>query len=132
MNFPFLALLAEVTELELMDGISLMVVGMGVVFFALITLWALLGLLGFRRAEAPKPAVAPQPAAPAPAPAASAAPASQDEITPEIYAMITAAVVAVAGRRARIQRVRFVRQADESWAIHGRQAIQASHRIRKG
>lgn len=128
MNIPFLALLAEVTELELMDGITLMLVGMGVVFFALITLWALLGILGFRRAEQPKPAAV----TPAPATASVAAATPEDQITPEIYAMITAAVVAVAGRRARIQRVRFVRQADESWAIHGRQAIQASHRIRKG
>lgn len=129
MNFPFLALLAEVTELELMDGITLMVVGMGVVFFALLTLWALLGVIGFRKAEQPKPALASPTAAPAAPVAVSPA---DDTITPEVYAIITAAVIAVAGRRARIQRVRFVRQADESWAIHGRQAIQASHRIRKG
>ncbi len=108
------------------EGLQLTVVGMGVVFFGLIAIWVMTTVLN-KMTQEPEKAPAP---APAPTPAASTNP---DEISPETFAIITAAVMTVVRKPIRIERVRFVSQQNSgAWAEHGREAIHGSHRIRKG
>ena len=119
--------LALTTE-QITGGLVLMVVGMGVVFSALILiLWAIKGM----NSALSKPAPAPAPA-PAAAPAAAPAPAkpASDEEDPEILAVIAAAVAAVVRKPHRIRRVDSLTNAPtgSNWARHGRRAIMTSHR----
>jgi len=80
-------------------------------------------------APASPPAQAPQPAvekAAAPAPA----PAPAEEVAPEIILVISAAVAAFLGKRARVRGARLVRTAPSSaWAQQGRVFVQASHNL---
>jgi len=80
-------------------------------------------------APAPAPAPAPQPAvekAAAPAPA----PAPAEEVAPEIILVISAAVAAFLGKRARVRGARLVRTApSNAWAQQGRVFVQASHNL---
>ncbi len=65
-----------------------------------------------------------------PAPAASAAPAKEEGISPEIMAVISAAVTHFLGLRARIRHARLVQpMATNPWAQQGRVFIQASHNL---
>jgi methylmalonyl-CoA carboxyltransferase 12S subunit len=81
---------------------------------------------------------APAPAAivPPPAPVIAAAvpkppePAVAEEVSPEIIMVLTAAVAAFLGKRARIRGARLVRTAPSSaWAQQGRVFVQASHNL---
>ena len=83
----------------------------------------------------PKEAVstlAPVPASPKavePAVAVAPAPASE-EVSPEMIMVLTAAVAAFLGKRARIRGARLVRPAPSSaWAQQGRVFVQASHNL---
>jgi methylmalonyl-CoA carboxyltransferase large subunit len=68
-------------------------------------------------------------AAPAPAPP-PAAPEKVEEVAPEIIMVLTAAVAAFLGKRARIRGARLVRTAPSSaWAQQGRVFVQASHNL---
>ena len=77
--------------------------------------------------------------APAPAPTAPLAvqPAPQppepekvEEVAPEIIMVLTAAVAAFLGKRARIRGARLVRTApSNAWAQQGRVFVQASHNL---
>jgi methylmalonyl-CoA carboxyltransferase large subunit len=95
------------------------------------------------RKSAPAPAaIVPPPApviaaiVPPPAPAIAAAvpkppePAVAEEVSPEIIMVLTAAVAAFLGKRARIRGARLVRTAPSSaWAQQGRVFVQASHNL---
>lgn len=72
----------------------------------------------------------PPPPPPAPAPVLAPAPAS-DEITPEILMVLTAAVSAFLGKKARIRRARVAQHAglSSAWAQQGRVFVQASHNL---
>lgn len=109
------------------EGGMLAIVGMGVVFFALILLNLLLSVLNKMQVRQQLLAQAQAPAIP---PVATTA---HDEIEPEVLAVLTAAVIAAIGRPARIRSVRMI-QRDESsaWADRGRARLQASHTLRKG
>jgi methylmalonyl-CoA carboxyltransferase large subunit len=75
---------------------------------------------------------APPPPAPAPAvvQTAAPAPAEPEEITPEILVVLTAAVAAFLGKKARIRRASVVsRGSGNSWAQQGRVFVQASHNL---
>ena len=81
-----------------------------------------------------KAALAPVPAAPTPVIAAPApkppAPEIVEEVSPEIITVLTAAVAAFLGKRARIRGARLVRTAPSSaWAQQGRVFVQASHNL---
>ena len=66
-------------------------------------------------------------AAPAPKPAE---PAIVEEVSPEIILVLTAAVAAFLGKRARIRGARLVRTApSNAWAQQGRVFVQASHNL---
>ncbi len=68
-------------------------------------------------------------AAPAPAPAPQAASAKEEELSPEILMVISAAIAAFLGKKARIRRVRRATPGMNPWAQQGRVNIQASHNV---
>ena len=94
-------------------------------------------------AEPAKPAPAPAPAAasPAPAPLAASAPVATpapkpvepekaEEVGPDVILVLSAAVAAFLGKRARIRSARLVRTApSNAWAQQGRVFVQASHNL---
>ncbi|MGD8453468.1 MAG: OadG family transporter subunit [Phycisphaerae bacterium] len=112
---------------NLFDGVMLSIVGVAVVFLALVLVWGglelLRGILSQRRA-ATVVAAAPAPADP---------PVAEDgPVDGRTLAILTAAAVAALGPGVRIRRVRsVVRHPSSSWTGHGRIAVQSSHRFRK-
>ena len=90
-------------------------------------------LIESRNVKMPEAAPAPVPvAALAAAPVAAPAPVTPgpEEVTPEIIMVLTAAVAAFLGKRARIRGARLVRPAASSaWAQQGRVFVQASHNL---
>ncbi|MEI8036781.1 MAG: hypothetical protein WCJ14_00175 [Verrucomicrobiota bacterium] len=79
-------------------------------------------------ALAPQPAaVLPQPAAPAATVAKAPAPAQPEGLTPEIIAIIAAAVTSVLGSAHRIVSIK---SQNSHWEKAGRQSVLTSHRIR--
>ena|SRR5579862_7980402 len=78
---------------------------------------------------APPPAPPPPPVAVAPA-AKPAGPEKVEELTPEIVMVLSAAVAAFLGKRARIRAARLIRTApSNTWAQQGRAFVQASHNL---
>jgi methylmalonyl-CoA carboxyltransferase 12S subunit len=79
------------------------------------------------RADNGSAQIQPAPAVPAPAPA----PAGPEEITPEILMVLTAAVSAFLGKKAKIRRARVAQYAglSSAWAQQGRVFVQASHNL---
>jgi methylmalonyl-CoA carboxyltransferase large subunit len=70
--------------------------------------------------------------APAATPAATAAPATtlDEELSPEIIMVLSAAVAAFLGKKARIRQVRRIPTVGfNPWAQQGRATIQASHNL---
>ncbi len=81
--------------------------------------------------EPPAP-IAPVAAAIAPPPVASPKPEPEkvEEVGPEMIMVLTAAVAAFLGKRARIRSARMMRPAPSSaWAQQGRVFVQASHNL---
>lgn len=89
-----------------------------------------IALLEARLAPAPVPAPAPPPpviSAPRPKPPE---PEKVEEVTPEIIMVLSAAVAAFLGKRARIRSARLVRTgSSNAWAQQGRVFVQASHNL---
>jgi methylmalonyl-CoA carboxyltransferase large subunit len=87
-------------------------------------------LIEKRNAEpASLPAPAPVVAAVAPPPPPPE-PAKAEEVSPEMIMVLTAAVAAFLGKRARIRGARLVRPApSNAWAQQGRVFVQASHNL---
>ena len=88
------------------------------------------------RMAAPNPAVVPSaPAEPRPLgsgipPAPKPPPEQAGEIAPETILILSAAVAAFLGKRARIRSARLVRTApSNAWAQQGRVFVQASHNL---
>ena len=88
--------------------------------------------------EAAAPAPAPIPAVvPVAAPAMAAQPAAKapepeiaEEVSPDMIMVLTAAVAAFMGKRARVRGARLVRNApSNAWAQQGRVFVQASHNL---
>ena len=83
-----------------------------------------------QNAPASGPAVAiqqPPAIAAAPGPEPAARPAEEEGISEEIVLVISAAVAAFLGVRARIRQIRLI--TSPAWAQQGRVSIQASHRL---
>jgi methylmalonyl-CoA carboxyltransferase large subunit len=75
-----------------------------------------------------KPAHAPVP--PPPSAPKPSEPEKIEEVTPETILILSAAVAAFLGKRARIRSARLVRAAPSSaWAQQGRVFVQASHNL---
>lgn len=112
-----------------MDYLSLAVqlaaTGMTVVFSGLVLLFVLMSLFRYLEArpksdqskERAESSASPQP--------------SPDALTPEMMAVISAAVTQAIGRKVRVKRIRY-RAADSgtSWSRQGRVTIMGSHRVR--
>jgi glutaconyl-CoA decarboxylase len=101
--------------------------GMLMVLVTLAVLWGVCALtakmcaifLPEKKAPAPVQAVQPKPEPP---------PAADDGISPEILAVIAAAVAAVSGNEP--VRIVSIKPTSSSWERAGRQAVLTSHRIR--
>jgi hypothetical protein len=115
----------------LIEAIELALVGLSIVFVALL---AIMGMLTLLRLVPPDPTVEVQ-LSPKPKPAAAAVglqePAEDDdEISPQVLTVISAAVCAALGPGARVRRVRIASpQQHEPWAEIGRKEIHSSHRL---
>jgi Na+-transporting methylmalonyl-CoA/oxaloacetate decarboxylase gamma subunit len=110
---------------DLLQGFVLALVGMGVVFLALVLLGVLMALL-----SRPLPSLGRRPRQPQ----AVDGEVKGDGLEAEVRTLvvITAAVAAVMGPWARVRRIQMVQPAlPSAWAAHGRAAVQASHRLRK-
>ncbi len=59
-------------------------------------------------------------------------PPKDDEISPEILMVISAAIAAFLGKKARIRRVRRIQAGVNPWSQQGRVNIQASHNVAWG
>ncbi|MBX3728090.1 MAG: OadG family protein [Candidatus Sumerlaeia bacterium] len=134
--FAPLTLLATF-EADADEGLLLMMLGMGVVFGALILLWGVLELLR-RTVGRPEPSTAPKPVAVAPAAALPATPpmaaaGDETELDALTLAILTAAAIAVVGAPVRLTSVSLVPKGEgEAWATRGRIAIHTSHKLRRG
>ncbi len=86
------------------------------------------------RLPVPQPLPAPAPPPPPPEPAVTPAPAPPEELSPEILMVLSAAVAAFLGKRARIRsaRLRTGQDPSSAWAQQGRVFVQASHNLPHG
>lgn len=117
------------------EGVVLMIVGMAVVFCALLLLMAVIA--GIKRTDA-APATAstaPKPAAPStPAPSRTATEEMAAGISPQTIAVLAAAATAALRQRVRIQRVNVLSRGGRTggaWTQSGRRTIMTSHRPRR-
>lgn len=132
-SFPAPFMLADINWDVIGEGIALMIVGMLVVFVALIVVGASIAGLSavMRRVEAREQAeLPPTHAARNGVPHdAGFSPSAPDART---LAIITAACTAALGTRVRVRRVTFLNQNTVSaWAEAGRMGVQGSHNIRR-
>ena len=102
-------------------GIPLAVMGTLVVFIALVLIVMFITLL-------PR-LVGRQPAKPLESPVAVRA-TSDDELSPELVAVIAAAVAATLGEPHRIVKIRGLTPAELGWSMEGRMQHHQSHRFR--
>jgi len=112
MEVTLLAQSASTLDSKLADALILMLVGMSVVFTALILLWAVIVAVD-RLTGAPAE----------PTRAEEAAPSEQ----PHLIAVLAAAATAALGRPARVQRVRFLGYETTAWRQEGRRLVMTSH-----
>lgn len=109
------------TSSPLLQGITLLVVGMGVVFVVLVTLALLIRAINVQPRSTPVPA------------AAAESGASSGGVPPEHLAVIAAAAHAAAGSRARVSSVVFLGHGGQrDWVAGGRATIMGSHAPRRG
>lgn len=122
------------SQADLVEGGELALVGVGVVFSALILIWVMLVII---QKSAPHDDT--QQAPPATAAAAESQPSAapetdrgDEEIDSETLALIMASVMAVTRSPVRIRHIqRVTYPPTQAWAEHGRALIHTSHRIRK-
>lgn len=83
-----------------------------------------------RMAVKPQEQPAPVPLAPSRPPQPETKPEPVDDVSPETILVLSAAVAAFLGKRARIRSARLVRTApSNAWAQQGRVFVQASHNL---
>jgi Na+-transporting methylmalonyl-CoA/oxaloacetate decarboxylase gamma subunit len=111
----------------LLDGVVLAVVGVAVVFAALVLIWGAIELITRMLTPAAHPD---QDTVAGPAP--SGLQAMPDGVDGETLAVLSATVFAALGPGARIRRIERIERSPASiWAAHGRVAVQSSHRFRR-
>ena len=105
--------------------------GLLVVFVALGSIWGLTELTGFffKRAAARTPEIAPAPVAIPVSPIQAPAATAPEAISPEIFAVIAAAIQVTLSGPFRIQTITPVEH-PRDWAQEGRRQIFASHKVR--
>lgn len=101
---------------DLLFGLKLSVIGISVVFLALLLIALCIRLLAIFEDKPEKKSEKPVEAE------------EDDEITEELVAAITAAVTVSTGRRVRIKRIRYRDKPPEAtWSHQGRVTVMASH-----
>lgn len=114
-------------EDRLVASVQLSIVGMLVVFSALALIQGMLILLEKMTREAPVPAVEPTPTL-----ASGSGTAVTSDLSPEVVAVIIAAVIAATGPTGRVKQIRLVGlHSGTQWSDHGRHEQLVSHRLRK-
>jgi sodium pump decarboxylase gamma subunit len=114
----------------LIQGVQIAVVGMGVVFIALTGISIILSYFYLLdqivdRGKAKKPEVSQKTSEPTPA----LSPAG--EISPQLIAVISAAVAVAIEQKVQIKHIRYRRgPADQTWAVQGRATVMGSHAIK--
>lgn len=132
MNYILALQLFETFADRFEHSVVLMLVGMLVVFIALSIVGMLLAAIARLFAEKPKPVAAPAAAPAQPAVAAMAGPVAEPQIHNHTLVVISAAVAAVLGSNARINRIRLTPdRSGSAWASQGRVDIQSSHAFGK-
>ena len=132
LQFLAQAAVAGEDNMHMGEGFELMIVGMGVVFTALILIMILMIIIRAveKNVNQPKVVSAPQPA-PA-APVSNQVQPDASGMNPQIAVVLTAAVAAVVKRPFRIRQVAQITRNTNAWAEHGRSVHHRSHRVRKG
>lgn len=117
----------------LADGLALAVVGLFIVFAALIIMGVALVILnqwGAQAAESPTDPSTESAHRPTPAATPASHPRAEG-IDGRTLAILTAAAYTVAGRPVRVHRVHHAREGSDAWARQGRREIQSSHNLAK-
>jgi len=104
---------------RLSEGLTLMGVGMGVVFAALLLLWVMIIIVDRLTGSA-----TPQPEDERGGPGVEPGGGDHD---PQLIAVLTAAATAAVGRRVQLREAYFVGEADHTWAKEGRRQVMRSH-----
>ena len=126
MRFSPILAAAEKASTSIMDAVPHLA-GMAMVMLTLTILWGVCVLTAkLVSVFLPEPKPLAAPVAKTPAPAAPQA-AALDQISPEIVAVIAAAVATVTGQSCRIISIKPM---STSWERAGRQSVLTSHRIR--
>lgn len=114
----------------LMQGVQIAAVGMTVVFLSLAFIaWILSYFDRIDRLLTYQPQPVPTEA---PLTTSGAPVIKEGEISPEIIAVISAAVAVALGEKVQIKHIRYRHQpADRMWAVQGRATIMASHAIKR-
>lgn len=102
-------------------GVALMIVGMGVVFAALIAIWFTVALI--RKFGEDRPGKTP-------AVESAPSPATPEVDNAHLVAVLSAAAVAAVGRPVRVRQVVLLgRSGNEAWSSDGRVTIMGAHRL---
>lgn len=105
------------------EALFLAVVGMGVVFSALVTIGVCIYLLGLIFADRPKAE---------PEEVAAPLAVSGTDVDSRTIAILTAAAYAAVGQPVSVQRITFInRNTISAWAERGRVSIHGSHNVRR-
>jgi Na+-transporting methylmalonyl-CoA/oxaloacetate decarboxylase gamma subunit len=105
------------------EALLLALVGMSVVFLALVTIGFFIFLLGRLFAERAVPESQSRPVA---------EPVAADGLDPRTIAVISAAAFVAVGQPVRVQRITFInRNTISAWAERGRVSIHGSHNVRR-
>jgi sodium pump decarboxylase gamma subunit len=120
-----LAQQAESVNARFAEALTLMGVGMAVVFTALLLLWLVIAIVdrATHRTEQTKTKTDGGVAA-----SGSPSDASPSTDDPQLIAVLTAAATAALGQRVRLRRVHFLGDEDPSWSREGRRLVMTSHR----
>ncbi len=109
----------------MLDGVVLAVVGVALVFAALILIWVAIELITRTMVGPPEPAAVAESAP-------DSADVAPDGLDGRTLAILSAAAIAAAGPRARIRHIqRLEHDSTSIWTAHGRIAVQSSHRFRR-
>jgi sodium pump decarboxylase gamma subunit len=116
---------AEKAHVSVMDALPHLA-GMLMVLITLTILWGVCALTA-KLIQVLMPERAPAPPRPQPAAAAQVNPAAPERISPELVAVIAAAVATATGRS---HRIISIKRQSTHWEKAGRQSVLTSHRIR--
>lgn len=122
----FLAQAPMSPNARLGEALTLMGVGMAVVFSALVLLWIVIALTD-RLADWHLTRRQPATAETAPGDQEPSGAMADTDHDPHLIAVLTAAATAALGTPTRVKRVHFLGREDQGWAQEGRRLVMTSH-----